>query len=129
MIVGLGNDVCNIARMERVLQKFGPRFLARSFSPAEQVELQSRHQSPAAAAAKKFAAKEAFAKALGSGFVDGMQWSEVEILHKSGGQPYLKVGGKSAEKLRNLAPKSRLWLALSDDFPVAAAVVIIETVE
>lgn len=129
MIVGLGNDVCNIDRVEQVLQKFDLRFVSRLFSPAEQEELKNTGQKRAAAVAKKFAAKEAFVKALGCGFVDGICWSDVEVLHESGGRPYLQIGGRAAEKLNALAKKSRLWLTLSDDAPVAAAVVIIETAE
>jgi len=127
MIVGLGCDICNIERIAEALQKFGERFVNRSCSEAEQKELEAVKNSKqyVAYVAKLFAAKEAFVKALGTGFIDGIKMSEIEILHDSLGKPELRVSGRAAEFASKIEGKN-FWVSLSDDFPFAQAVVIIE---
>lgn len=126
MIGGLGSDICNIRRIEQTLQKFGRRFIERIFSPAEQKEMEETCRYFAASAAKRFAAKEAFSKALGTGFAQGMKWSEVEILHQESGQPFIRLSGRCRYLAEQLAPQNKIWVSLSDDYPYAQAVVIIE---
>jgi len=126
MIIGLGNDICNIKRIEQTLHKFGNRFIERVFSLQERQEMDKDINKIAAGVAKRFAAKEAFSKALGTGIANGIQWREIELLHRDNGQPWIKLSGKCERILQQLAPKTQILVSLSDDYPYAQAVVIIE---
>ena len=129
MIVGLGIDICNSERIQKTYDHFGLRFIHRCFGLNELKELnliENNKSRLIASLAKRFAAKEAFVKALGSGFRQGIMWTDIEVIHHANGQPELKVSGHSAEILRQLAPHYQLWVSLSDDKSLAQAVVIIE---
>lgn len=128
MIVGLGNDIVNIKRIEASLQKFGLHFMNKIFT---QEEIQLLQQMPseakrAASAAKIFAAKEACSKALGTGFRYGLEWKDISLSHDKHGRPLLCLSGKGLEFMHKIGGKN-LWLTLSDDAPWASAVVIIES--
>lgn len=129
MIVGLGSDICNINRIDGTWQKFGSRFLRKFYGAREILELNAMLENKpryVASLAKRFAAKEAFVKALGTGFVGGISWAEIEVIHQPNGKPMLLVEGVAAEVLQQTAPSAKLLLSLSDDAPFAQAVVIIE---
>lgn len=131
MVVGLGCDITNIERIQKLLKDYGEAFMRRTFSFAEQQDINKytdNTRKRACQAAKYFAAKEAFVKALGTGFIDGIAWTEIEVIHDTLGKPELKISGKAAEKLTSLTEsgKVRTLLSLSDDYPYAQAVVIIE---
>ena len=109
MIVGLGSDICNIERIEKVYQRFGKRFLSRCFGERERQELKLIEQDKrgfVASLAKRFAAKESFVKALGSGFNDGIAWAEIEVVHLENGRPLLTVSGKTEKLLYKMAEKT-----------------------
>lgn len=130
MIVGLGSDICNIERIEKAYSKFGKRFIKRCYGENEQKELEllvDNLPRYAASLAKRFAAKEGFVKALGTGFAHGVAWSEIEVVHHASGKPILKISGKAEQILKKMVPASRLWVSLSDDYPLAQAVVVIES--
>lgn len=130
MIYGLGTDTVNIERIAGVMAKFEARFLERTFTETEQqaIAAETGELRRNARVAKLFAAKEAAVKALGTGFRDGISWREIEVSHDPWGKPLLKFRGKAAEKLAAAAGEKTavLHLSLSDDYPMAAAVVIIE---
>ena len=129
MILGLGNDVVNILRIETALERFGQRFLDRIFTSGEQVRAQGRPAKAAAGIlAKRFAAKEACAKALGTGFAQGVFWRDIEVINMAGGRPFLRLTGGAAARLAAMTPdgmRAVLFLSMSDDFPIAEAVVAI----
>lgn len=127
MIAGLGSDICNIDRIASSWQRFGNRFVNRCYGEGERKELTSTDDEKRyiASLAKRFAAKEAFSKALGTGFRNGLAWAEIEVLHHGNGQPYIRLSGKAAE-LATAKEMKKIWLSLSDDYPFAQAVVIIE---
>ncbi len=131
MILGLGTDIVNIERIGTALKKFGTRFLEKTFTDEERkvLEMCNAHSGRLAAkAAKMFAAKEAAVKALGTGFVMGISLRDVEVSHDELGKPLLNLHGKALERLNLLSGGKQilLHLSLSDDFPFAQAVVIIE---
>ena len=130
MITGLGTDIVNIARVEKTLEKFGVRFCNRVFTAAERAELDAYHsdsRAKAAKAAKIFAAKEAASKALGTGFNQGISWQDIELGHDELGKPMLHFTGKAAARLASTtAGTVQILVSLSDDYPFAQAVVIIE---
>lgn len=130
MIYGLGTDIVNIERIAETLNKFGRRFLERTYTEEEQLKIaaETDERRRNARAAKLFAAKEAAVKALGTGFRDGISWCDVEISHNSLGKPLLKLGGVAEQKLATAAGGKvpLLHLSISDDYPSAVAVVIIE---
>ncbi len=133
MIVGLGADIVNIARVEKILTRFGAHFVERFFAVSEQKDIESAaktEQLRASKAAKYFAAKEAAAKALGTGFRDGVEWKDIVVFHDSFGAPKVSLNGKSLERAQKLCKGSepRVLLSLSDDYPFAQAVVIIEKI-
>jgi len=127
MILGLGCDICNIERIEKVCANFGERFMKNYYSPREreEIEANSDAKKKIEALAMKFAAKEAFSKALGTGFSNGLAWSEIEVLHHESGKPYLLLSGKALAMAEKMGAKNYL-VSLSDDYPLAQAVVIIE---
>ena len=133
MIVGLGTDIVNIERIEKSCSKFGEHLTAKLFTPAEQADIKRASVSPRGKyfkTAKLFAAKEAVSKALGTGFSEGIGWQDIEIGHDEKGRPLATLNGKAAERASYLCDggKWRLWLSLSDEYPLAQAVVIIEKI-
>jgi holo-[acyl-carrier protein] synthase len=134
MIIGLGNDLCDIRRIEQTLERFGSRFIDRIFTPLEQAKAERRAgtlHGRAATFAKRFAAKEACAKALGTGFNHGVFWRDMGVVNLPSGQPTIALSGGAAERLAALLPKgmrARIDLTMTDDYPMAEAVVIISAV-
>lgn len=127
MIIGLGSDLIDIRRIETILTRFGTRFLQRLFT-AEEQERAARLAAPAASLAKRFAAKEACAKALGTGFGRVVSFREIGIVNLKSGQPQIVLTGGAAEQLRRITPKGytpKLLVSLSDEPPLALATVII----
>ena len=131
MIIGIGTDLCDIRRIERVLTRHGDRFVNRVFTPAERARAERRtHALHAGTYAKRFAAKEACAKALGTGFSRGVFHSDMGVVNLPSGQPTLHLTGGAAERLSALLPRgaqARLHLTLTDEYPYAFAQVMIET--
>ncbi len=131
MILGIGTDIANIERIGTVLDKFGSRFIEKNYTAAEREVLEDcgdNARRRAAKAAKMFAAKEAVVKALGCGFALGVAHMDVEVAHDELGKPLLNLYGQALCRLTEMAQGKewRLHLSLSDDFPFAQAVVIIE---
>lgn len=127
MILGLGNDVIDIRRIEKSIARFGDRFLDRVFTPLERAKSDRRAQR-AASYAKRFAAKEACSKALGTGFRHGVFWRDMGVVNLPSGRPTLVLTGGAAEQLARITPdgyEARIDLTLTDDFPQAQAIVII----
>ena len=133
MILGIGNDLCNINRIERMLNKFGDRLLSHLFSDDEQTAIRARPaKSRAATIAKRFAAKEACAKALGTGIADGVYLRDLCISNAANGQPMMRLYHGAAQRLAALTPDgmvAQVKLSLSDEFPMAMAMVIISAVD
>lgn len=130
MILGLGNDIIDIRRIERTIARFGDRFLDRVFTPLERAKSDRRAQR-AASYAKRFAAKEACSKALGTGFRQGVFWRDMGVVNLPSGRPTLQLTGGAAEALARLTPPehdARIDLTLTDDFPQAQAIVIISAI-
>ncbi|PLX45650.1 MAG: holo-ACP synthase [Hyphomicrobiales bacterium] len=130
MILGLGNDLIDIRRIEQTLERFGERFIARVFTPIEQAKSERRAER-AASYAKRFAAKEACAKALGTGFRNNVYWRDLGVVNLPSGRPTMALTGGAAAQLESLVPpgmQARIDLTITDDFPLAAAVVIISAV-
>ncbi|MEE6207288.1 MAG: holo-ACP synthase [Alphaproteobacteria bacterium] len=129
MIIGLGCDIVNIERINKS-EKFLEHFQAKILGPREQREIRDKlplsQQEYASLLAKYYAAKEAFAKALGTGFRDGIFLKDIEVLHTPLGKPELKISGQAGSVLEKMADKSNLFVSLSDDYPYAEAVVIID---
>jgi holo-[acyl-carrier protein] synthase len=128
MIIGLGNDLCDIRRVEATLERFGDRFTQRVFTPIERAKSDRRKQR-AASYAKRFAAKEACAKALGTGLRHGVFWRDMGVENLRSGAPTMVLTGGAWERLDRLVPvghQPAIHLSISDDFPYAQAFVIIE---
>lgn len=128
MIIGIGSDLCRIDRIEETLARFGERFKNRIFTPHEIARADSR-PNPAASYAKRFAAKEACSKALGTGIRMGTAWRDMGVINLRSGQPTLQLTGKAAQRLASLTPaglEPRIHLTITDDDPFALAVVVIE---
>lgn len=129
MIVGLGHDLVNIERIEAALERHEARFLARSFTPDEIALANSRPAMRAATLAKRWAAKEACSKALGTGIGRGFSMTDIEVVRDDLGAPSLLLHGGAVDRLAQITPtghRSSLHLSLSDDLPWASATVIIE---
>lgn len=127
MIIGIGNDIIDIRRVEKTLARFGDRFVSRVFTDIERVKSDRRAQR-AASYAKRFAAKEACAKALGTGLRQGVYWRDMGVVNLPSGRPTLKLTGGAAAHLALLTPdgyEARIDLTITDDYPLAEAVVII----
>lgn len=131
MIIGIGNDLCNIERIARSLARFGERFEHRVFTDHEIAKARSRRRV-AETYAKRFAAKEALAKALGTGVPRrGVHWKHIGVINLPSGQPGFALTGGAAERLRKLTPEGLdaiIHLTLTDDHPWAEAQVIIEAI-
>lgn len=130
MILGIGNDLVDIRRIDRTLERFGERFLDRVFTEVERRKSE-RRANRAASYAKRFAAKEACSKALGTGFRRGVYWRDIGVVNLPTGQPTLQLAGGAARRLAELTPPgslARIDLTLADDHPLAQAIVIITAV-
>ena len=129
MILGIGNDLIDIRRVEKTLERFGERFTQRVFTEVERKK-SDRRRERAASYAKRFAAKEACAKALGTGVPRrGVHWQHMGVVNLRSGQPTLALTGHAAEHLARLTPQgheARIHLTLSDEHPYALAFVVIE---
>ena len=128
MIIGIGQDMCDIRRIENSLEEFGDRFTNRVFTDLER-RTADRRKERAATYAKRFAAKEACAKALGTGMRADVYWRDMGVVNMRSGQPTLALTGHAAEHLSRLTPKgheARIHLTLSDEHPYALAFVVIE---
>jgi len=127
MIIGIGSDLIDIRRIENTLERYGRRFVDRVFTEIEQHKSEKRAQR-AATYAKRFAAKEACAKALGTGLRAGVFWRDIGVVNLPTGQPTIKLTGGAQQRLREITPpgmKAHIALSLTDDFPLAQAIVII----
>ena len=127
MILGVGNDLIDIRRIEKTLERYGDRFTSRVFTEVERKKSEGRRQR-AASYAKRFAAKEACAKALGTGLSQGVYWRDMGVVNLPSGRPTLRLTGGAAKVLKEMTPEgyeARIDLTLTDDFPLAAAIVII----
>jgi holo-[acyl-carrier protein] synthase len=128
MIVGLGSDLCDIRRIEKTLERFGARFVERVFTETERRKSERRAQR-AGSYAKRFAAKEACAKALGTGFSRGVFLRDIGVVNLPSGAPTLALTGGAGERLRALLPAGHeavIHVTLTDEYPLAQAFVVIE---
>lgn len=127
MILGIGNDLCDIRRIEKSIERFGDRFLLRVFTEEERRKALSRAH-PARTFAKRFAAKEAATKALGTGFSNGVYFSDIGVVNAPSGRPTLALTGGAARHLALLTPEgftARIDVTLTDEYPLAEAFVVI----
>jgi holo-[acyl-carrier protein] synthase len=130
MIIGLGSDLIDIRRMEKTIERFGQRFIDRVFTDVEQAKSERRAER-VASYAKRFAAKEACAKALGTGLKDGVFWRDMGVVNLATGQPTMKLTGGALKRLEAITPPGaqvQIALTITDEYPVAQAVVIISAV-
>ena len=130
LVIGLGNDIIDIRRIEQSLARYGQRFIDRVFTEIE-VERSERRAARAASYAKRFAAKEACAKALGTGFRRGVFWRDMGVVNLPTGRPTLALTGGALIRLREITPAtflSRIDLTITDDYPWAQAIVLITAV-
>jgi holo-[acyl-carrier protein] synthase len=128
MILGIGSDLIDIRRIEQTLERHGDRFIARVFTEIERARSERRKQR-AASYAKRFAAKEACSKALGTGLARGVFWRDMGVVNLPGGKPTMHLTGGAADILARLTPPRHrvlIHLTITDDFPLAQAFVIIE---
>lgn len=131
MILGLGNDLIDIRRIEKTIARHGERFLARIFTDVERAKSE-RRAARAASYAKRFAAKEACAKALGTGLNGGVFWRDMGVINLPSGKPTLKLTGGALKRLEKITPpgmRAQIDLTITDDFPLAQAIVIISAVK
>jgi holo-[acyl-carrier protein] synthase len=130
VILGIGSDLIDIRRMERVITRFGERFLDRVFTSTERAKSEGR-KNRIESYAKRFAAKEACSKALGTGFRKGVFMRDMGVINKPGGQPTIALTGGAAARLAAITPagmRAEVHVSLTDEPPMAQAIVIIETV-
>jgi holo-[acyl-carrier protein] synthase len=130
MIIGIGNDTIDIRRVEKVIERHGERFTTRIFTEVEQRK-SDRRRLRAASYAKRFAAKEACAKALGTGMSAGVFWRDMGVVNLPSGKPTMMLTGGAATRLAALTPAGHrpvIHVTITDDFPLAQALVIIEAV-
>jgi holo-[acyl-carrier protein] synthase len=127
MILGIGNDLIDIRRVEQSIEKFGQRFLDRIFTDVERAKSDKR-AARAASYAKRFAAKEACSKALGTGLNRGVYWRDMGVVNLPGGKPTMALTGGALARLQAITPAgmvAQIDLTITDDFPLAQAIVII----
>jgi holo-[acyl-carrier protein] synthase len=133
MILGIGNDICDIRRLEKVLERHGERFLDRVFTPVERAKAERRTEKLRAGTyAKRFAAKEAASKALGTGFAQGVFMRDLGVVNLRSGKPTLQLTGGAAARLTALTPPghtAQVDLTMTDEYPYASAIVIISAVQ
>ncbi|AZO31347.1 holo-ACP synthase [Mesorhizobium sp. M1B.F.Ca.ET.045.04.1.1] len=130
MIIGIGSDLIDIRRIEKSLERHGRRFIQRIYTEVEQTKSDKR-AARAASYAKRFAAKEACAKALGTGMAEGVFWRDMGVVNLPSGAPTMALTGGAAARLEKILPKGHralIHLTITDDFPLAQAFVIIEAV-
>lgn len=130
MIIGLGNDLCDIRRIEKSLERFGERFIQRVFTETEQKRSEGR-ATRAASYAKRFAAKEACAKALGTGLRAGVFWRDMGVINLRSGKPTMALTGGALARLQKITPAGmspQIDLSITDEYPLAQAIVIISAV-
>ena len=128
MILGIGSDITDIRRIEKVIERHGERFLARIFTEVERRRAERRAKS-VETYAKRFAAKEACAKALGTGLRGGVFWRDMEVVNLPGGRPTMRLTGGALKRLQAMAPprhEAVIHVSLTDDPPMAQAFVVIE---
>jgi holo-[acyl-carrier protein] synthase len=128
MIIGIGSDLIDIRRVEKSLERYGERFVQRIYTDVEQARSEGRRQR-AASYAKRFAAKEACAKALGTGLAQGVFWRDMGVVNLPSGKPTMALTGGAAARLAKIVPaghEAAIHLTITDDFPLAQAFVIIE---
>lgn len=131
MIIGLGSDLCNIERIQNSLDRYGERFTQRVFTDTENAKAARRPHTRAGTYAKRFAAKEAFSKAVGTGFKRGVFMKDIGVVNMPSGAPTLHLTGGAAARLVELTPpghQAKIHLTMTDDHPWAQAFVIIEAV-
>jgi len=134
MIIGIGSDIIDITRIEKVIGRHGDRFLDRIFTDAERAKAERRSKMPKmiwATYAKRFAAKEACSKALGTGIRQGVWWRDMGVVNLPGGRPTMRLTGGALARLQALTPaghEARIDLTITDDWPLAQAFVIISAV-
>ena len=131
MIIGIGNDLIDIRRVARTLERFGDRFINRIYTDVEQKKSEGR-TNRAASYAKRFAAKEACSKALGTGFRKGVFWRDMGVVNLKGGKPTIALTGGAAKRLAELTPdgmEAQIDISLTDEPPLAEASVIISAVQ
>jgi holo-[acyl-carrier protein] synthase len=131
VIIGIGSDLCNIDRIRNSLDRFGERFINRVFTDRERAKAETRPFTRAGTYAKRFAAKEAYSKAVGTGFKRGVYMKDIGVANLPSGAPTLVLTGGARERLDALTPPghaARIHLTMTDDHPFAMAVVIIEAV-
>ncbi|MEQ1953044.1 holo-ACP synthase [Mesorhizobium sp. CN2-181] len=129
MIIGIGSDLIDIRRIESSLDRYGERFVKRIFTDLEQAKAESRRER-AATYAKRFAAKEACSKALGTGMARGVFWRDMGVINLPSGRPTMHLTGGAAERLKSMLPnghRAEIHLTITDDHPLAQAFVIIES--
>ena len=131
MIIGTGIDLLDISRLEKIMQKHGPRFKSRYFSPheIETAEARQKAGTDLLTFAKRYAAKEACAKALGTGFIDGIFMKDIEVINDNLGKPSLRLYNGALSRLNDMTPDGKevvIHLSLTDEPPYAQAQVIIE---
>ncbi len=130
MILGIGSDLCDIRRIARSIDRFGDRFTGRIFTTGERAKSDAR-ATRANSYARRFAAKEACSKALGTGLRAGVFWRDMEVVNLPGGKPTMKLSGGALERLRRMTPEGCIavvHVSLTDDPPIAQAFVVIEAV-
>ena len=130
MIIGIGNDIIDIRRIEKTLERHGERFVARIFTDIERRKAERRAQR-AATYAKRFAAKEACAKALGTGMSHGVFWKDMGVVNLPTGKPTLHLTGGALDRLKSLTPPGKqpvIHLTMTDELPYAQSIVLIEAI-
>ncbi len=128
MIIGIGSDLIDIRRVEKSIERFGSRFTERCFTDIERAKSEGR-KNRAASYAKRFAAKEACSKALGTGLAQGVFWRDMGVVNLPSGKPTMQLTGGAARRLAAMLPENHravIHLTITDDFPLAQAFVIIE---
>ena len=131
MIIGIGSDLCNIERIQASLDRFGERFERRVFTDVERAKAERRPLTRAGTYAKRFAAKEAFSKAVGTGFKRGVFMRDIGVVNKASGEPTLALTGGAQRRLDELTPEghaAQIHLTMTDDHPFAQAFVIITAI-
>ena len=130
MIIGTGIDLIDIRRIEKTLERFGSRFIKRIFTDVE-IQKSEKRLNRSSSYAKRFAAKEATSKALGTGFRKGVFWKDIVVVNKKTGEPSIKLSGGAKKQLESIIPINyfaNIQLTVTDDFPWAQAQVIIEVI-
>lgn len=128
MIIGLGSDLIDITRIEKTIARFGDRFLNRIFTPVERARSDRRQLTRIESYAKRYAAKEACSKALGTGFRKGVFWRDMGVVNLTGGKPSMALTGGALARLESLLPagyEAQIDISLTDEPPMAQAIVII----